>query len=97
MKRRINSFSIDGYRSQSQIAILLILFVICAVAGARSWPTYRADTARSGTTSETVGPKLFLQWKYTPAHPPKPAWPMPGEELPRMHNDNAYHVVITDV
>ncbi len=96
MKRRINSFSIDGYRSQSQIAILLILFVICAVAGARSWPTYRADTARSGTTSETVGPKLFLQWKYTPAHPPKPAWPMPGEELPRMHNDNAYHVVIAE-
>jgi outer membrane protein assembly factor BamB len=96
MKRRINSFSLDGYRSPSQFAILLILLVICAVAGAKSWPTYRADIARSGTTSETVGPKLFLQWKYTPAHPPKPAWPMPGEELPRMHNDNAYHVVIAD-
>ncbi|MHC4728946.1 MAG: PQQ-binding-like beta-propeller repeat protein, partial [Planctomycetota bacterium] len=37
-----------------------------------------------------------LQWKYIPTHQPKPAWPMPSEELPRMHNDNAYHVVMAD-
>ncbi len=74
----------------------LTLFVVCDVGIARDWVTYRSEITRSGVTSETVGPRLFLQWKYIPTHQPKPAWPMPSEELPRMHNDNAYHVVITD-
>jgi len=73
---------------------LLILPAVGAICNAGDWPTYRADAARSGASSETVGPELFLQWRYVPAHPPKPAWPMPAEELPRMHNDNAYHAVI---
>jgi len=76
--------------------LLLILFTLSAALRAEDWPTYRSDPARSGISTETVGPKLFLQWTYTPMHPPKPAWPMPSEELPRMHNDNAYHVVIAD-
>jgi outer membrane protein assembly factor BamB len=75
---------------------LLMLFSICGVSFGEDWATYRSDIARSGNTSETVGPELYLQWKYIPAHKPKPAWPMPSEELPRMHNDNAYHIVIAD-
>jgi outer membrane protein assembly factor BamB len=87
----------------------LMLFVVCSVGIAEdstlrsraslrstSWATYRSQITRSGITSETIGPRLFLQWKYIPTHPPKPAWPMPSEELPRMHNDNAYHVVIAE-
>jgi len=74
----------------------LMLFVVCSVGIAEDWPTYRSQITRSGISSETVGPRLFLQWKYIPIHPPKPAWPMPSEELPRMHNDNAYHVVIAE-
>ena len=74
----------------------LILLMICGAGLAGDWATYRSDITRSGITSETVGPGLFLQWKYVPAHKPKPAWPMPAEEMPRMHNDNAYHVVIAD-
>ena len=73
-----------------------ILIFAFGSASAGDWPMYRSDPARSGITSETVGPKLFLQWTYTPTHPPRPAWPMPSEELPRMHNDNAYHVVIAE-
>jgi outer membrane protein assembly factor BamB len=73
-----------------------ILLVFCRIGVAEEWSTYRSDITRSGITSETVGPELFLQWKYIPAHKPRPAWPMPSEELPRMHNDNAYHVVIAD-
>jgi len=72
------------------------LFFVCNIGLAEDWLTYRSDITRSGITSETIGPELFLQWKYVPAHKPKPAWPMPAEELPRMHNDNAYHVVIAD-
>jgi outer membrane protein assembly factor BamB len=76
-------------------AFPILLFVYSVGLGA-DWATYRSDIARSGNTSETVGPELFLHWKYIPAHKPKAAWPMPSEELPRMHNDNAYHVVIAD-
>ena len=72
----------------------LLLFVFCSVGMTADWATYRYDITRSGATGESVDPELFLQWKYTPVHPPKPAWPMPSEELPRMHIDNAYHVTI---
>jgi len=74
----------------------LIVSIVCTATVAANWPTYRSDPARSAITSETVGPALFLQWTYTPAHPPRPAWPMPAAELPRMHNDNAYQVVMAD-
>ena len=84
------------FRSLIIFFALLMLFSACSVSFSEDWATYRSDIARSGNTSETVGPELFLQWKYIPAHKPKPAWPMPSEELPRMHNDNAYHVVIAD-
>jgi len=73
---------------------LMALLFVCSVGVAGDWPTYRSDAARSGVTSETVGPGLSLRWKYVPTHPPKPAWPMPSGELPRMHIDNAYPVVI---
>lgn len=74
----------------------LLVFAACEVGIADDWATYRFDIGRSGISSEAIGPQLHLQWKYTPAHPPRPAWPMPAEELPRMHSDNAYHVAATD-
>ena len=85
----------DGARAR-RVGFLgfLMLFVVCSIGIAKDWPTYRSQITRSGVSSETVGPRLFLQWKYIPTHRPKPAWPMPSAELPRMHNDNAYHVVI---
>ncbi len=74
----------------------LLLFIVCHVGQASDWATYRSNITRSAITSETVGPELFLQWKYVPTHRPKPAWPMPAGELPRMHGDNSYHAVIAD-
>lgn len=76
------------------LCALLTLFVVCSVGVAGDWPAYRSDASRSGVTSETVGPELSLRWKYLPTHPPKPAWPMPSEEMPRMHIDNSFPVVI---
>ncbi|MBP7050965.1 MAG: PQQ-binding-like beta-propeller repeat protein [Phycisphaerae bacterium] len=61
---------------------------------ADDWPTYRCDAARSGVTGESLPGDLSLQWTYTPAHRPKPAWPAPSEEMPRMHADNAFHVAL---
>ncbi len=60
---------------------------------ARAWPTYRHDIARTGASAETVRPPLALRWVFRPGHRPRPAWPMPAEEPPRMHEDNAFHVV----
>ncbi|MBN2595138.1 MAG: PQQ-binding-like beta-propeller repeat protein [Sedimentisphaerales bacterium] len=84
------------FRPLTGFRAFLVLLVVCSACVAEDWATYRSDITRSGVAAETVGPELFLQWKYIPAHKPKPAWPMPSEELPRMHNDNAYHVVMAD-
>ncbi len=74
--------------------LLLGVLFSPGVVGASDWPTYRADIARSGVTSECLPRAISLQWAYRPALAPKPAWPEPAEELPRMHSDNAYHVAI---
>ncbi len=69
------------------------LVVTVAAGSGANWPTYRGDNSRSGVTAESIRVPLSLQWTFLPVNPPKPAWPSTGEELPRMHVDNAYHVV----
>ena len=89
-------------RTKTQLRVLsivchvVLVAAVCGVDAAGDWSTYRHDITRSGVSEESVGPELFLQWKYTPVHAPKPAWPMPSEELPRMHIDNAYHAAVAD-
>ena len=70
--------------------------VLCDVAVAQDWMTYRHDNARSGMTAERVSPPLSLSWMFRPTHPPQPAWYEPAEELPRMRFDSAYHVTVAD-
>jgi len=98
MKRRnVSSFmrlSAGGSRSIVAVACVLIGCTVTSVGTTDDWTTYRSDIRRSGVSNETVGPELYLQWTYTPAHAPRPAWPMPSEEMPRMHSDNAYHVAV---
>jgi len=84
------------YRPSMVRAVLLLSAVLWGSVQAGQWSTYRANPMRSGAIENTVGPTLSLQWKYVPVHPPKPAWPLPSEEMPRMHNDNAYHTVVAD-
>jgi outer membrane protein assembly factor BamB len=61
---------------------------------AGEWPTYRHDATHSGVSPESLRGPLSLQWTYVPMHPPRPAWPAPSEEMPRMHADNAFHVAV---
>lgn len=78
------------------IVVLLVLLILSLTSNpglAGNWPTFRANGTRSAVSTESIGAELFLQWTYLPTHAPKPAWPMPSEEMPRMHNDNAYQVV----
>ncbi len=78
-------------------ALAIVLFLLTGgPADAGDWPTYRHDARRSGACEATVRSPLSLQWTFVPTHAPQPAWPLPGEELPRMHADNAFHVTIAD-
>ena len=75
----------------------------CAASFGADWPMYRHDTARSGVTPERVKTPLVQSWLYRPAHAPRPAWGKPNPrqvggwyglvEKPRMHFDDAFHVV----
>jgi outer membrane protein assembly factor BamB len=93
---KIKSTPADKMPFQKSILFLFCcsLMLLPLPARAKDWPTYRHDIARTAATREKISPPLFLNWKFQPAHTPKPAWPMPGEELPRMHTDSACHVAI---
>lgn len=69
---------------------VVVLSFICNAATAADWPMWRADSARSGFTAESLPPKLSLSWKWYPRHSPRPAWPRDG----RMSFDRAHHVVV---
>ena len=73
------------------IAIIALISTTVSVANAE-WPTYRRDSHRSAASWEAMSPDLRLQWVFKPRHGPQAAWPLPGEETPRMHTDRAYHV-----
>ena len=80
-------------------AVVLCLLLIGGVGprvSAADWPTYRCNVARNAATADSIGSKLSLQWRFSPTQSPKPAWPTPGEEIPRMHTDNAFHVALAD-
>ncbi len=66
--------------------------VLCPQAGAADWPTYRADSARSGYTAEALPGKLTLLWTHRAPHKPRPAWP--DELWQRMTFDFAYQPVV---
>ncbi|HUT24856.1 MAG TPA: PQQ-binding-like beta-propeller repeat protein, partial [Sumerlaeia bacterium] len=83
----------------SALAVFLLGALAMAGAGganAEGWNTYRGNNARTGVTNERVNPPLSLQWVFEPSVAPKPAWPPPAEEMPRMHEDDAYHATIAE-
>ena len=76
------------------IAISFILFWFSGgnVSNAEGWKTFRYDISRSGTTPESVNPKLQLKWIFQPKHVPEPSWPVPGEERSRVaYLDNFWY------
>lgn len=77
-------------------AVTAVLVVTPRFTTAETWPTYRHDASRRAVTSERFEAPLSLRWTFVSSHGPKPAWPLPGEERPRMHSDNALHVAATD-
>ncbi len=77
------------------LSIVFGLFLIAAPAIAADWPTYRHDNARTGGTSESLTAPLSLQWIYTPAHSPRPAWSGPAKR-PREGFELLHRVIFDD-
>ena len=75
--------------------VLMCLVSFVQGSNASDWPAYRHDGNRSAVSSESLPGQLNPQWVFESRHQPMSAWPMPGEETPRMHTDRAYHVVAT--
>lgn len=73
-----------------RIAALLSIVLTCPFAVAADWTTWRADSQRSGYTSDSLPENLDLQWTWMPQHKPLPAWPRDE----RMSFDRASHVVV---
>ena len=86
----------NGYRETLTAVCALLLVAWCGAAVAADWPTARHDPARSGVTEERLAASLYLQWRHSPAHAPRPAWPEPGRELNRLAFDYAYGVTVAD-
>lgn len=80
---------------KSRITVSVVLFFSLFLFGletrAADWPAFRADSTRSGYTSESLPDTLNLQWVHQSSAPPQPAWP----RLARMPFDRAYHTVIS--
>jgi len=94
-----------------KLAPSLLVLLIAAGAGAgapaaeapaASWPTYRADNARSGVTQQRLKLPVREVWRYKLPLPPEPAWPPPAKHdfwhnkyglSPRVTFDRANHVV----
>ena len=75
-----------------------------ALQGA-DWPTYRADAARSGVTSETLPPPLVAAWEWQSPHRPRRIWKGEAKadlyhkiyDLPdRQEFDKVFHVAVAD-
>lgn len=87
-----------------RIVLLVILGALSASsANAADWPTYRADAARSGVTTENLTLPLQQSWVHQPLHAPRPAWRGPAKRDPynkvenlknRQLFDHAFHVVM---
>ncbi len=77
------------------VLLWLLASVLFAGRGFADWPTYQRDNGRSGITGEALKLPLYGQWVFV-SRAPRPAWPEPVKELPRVRFDDAYHVVASE-
>ena len=76
---------------QTATIVILCAMGISAAAGA-DWPAYRADSRRSGYSSETINGELKLAWSFKSACAPTPAWARNG----RIRYDDVFHPIVAD-
>jgi len=86
--------SLKAYRIL--LIIIVSVFLLSLQSQCGDWPTFRHDNSRSGASHEKIERPIKLKWVFKPRHAPSPAWPLPAEEAPRSHVDNAFHVAVAD-
>ena len=69
---------------------MIVWLLLVVDMQAADWPMYRADSTRSGYTTEQLPEGLVLQWTYQSPYLPAPAWPTRN----RHQSDRAYQPVI---
>ena len=92
----VGEASLPGQGSLAAIVSILLGSIFPQQADGTDWPTYRHDVNRSAVSAIAIEPALHLQWTYQAGRPPETAWPLPGEETPRMHTDRVFHPVVGD-
>ena len=78
------------YKFCDFVVPLAILALTTGPLQGGDWPTYRADAARTGYSSEPLGDDLELRWIYRNGTAPTPAWP----DSSRITFDFAYQPII---
>ena len=84
------------------LVVFSFLIWVNSPSFAEDWPTYQKDANRSCITSENLKMPLTLNWQFSLAAVPKPAWAEPAKTdfwhreanlKPRVIYDKAYHVI----
>jgi outer membrane protein assembly factor BamB len=92
MKNQNHQSKTRSFFSFAFVTLFMLGLFGCGSNNDQGWLTYRHDGFRSGVTENQLPDNLAPQWIFKTAHAPVTAWHKPGEELPRMHSDNSYHV-----
>ena len=77
---------------RTSIIALALAYLVLPTSTAADWTTWRADSARSGFTEDSLPKNLNLAWTWHPVHAPRPAWPRDD----RMNFDRTSHVVVAN-
>ena len=65
----------DPMKLRAALSLHLIVLTGVIPVAAEDWPAYRADSARSGYTAESIPNQLALRWVHRSTQAPRPAWP----------------------
>jgi len=78
-----------GHRPMRVVFSVLAGLLLCSVAPAADWPTWRCDPARSGATEENLPEKLERLWSVR-----LPKFPLAWPNEPRLQFDTSYEPVV---
>ena len=78
---------VRGPKMKTISALICVLLFTWSLYSAEDWPCFRANIHLNATVDAELKTPLHLQWEYTPAQKPKPAWPDPVKERYLMNFD----------
>lgn len=76
------------------VTLIIFLQFACEKSTENDWTTYRYNARRNAISPAPLSMPLALKWVHQSKNLPRPAWMPPGEELPRMHEDNVFQPIV---